>query len=99
MSKVESYLYLEERRIGGHLVGHRAVHVLPKGTLHDENGTARARKAEKERLEALYAPQGVIQAPSSQLRTGLKSPAVFGEAGEAPRERHEGTARGVGRRW
>lgn len=95
--RTESYLYLEPREHRGHVIGHRTVHVLPKGTLHDENGTAKARQAAQERSEALYSSRGVIQAPQKQLSLGTHSPGVFGEAGEPGRERTLGTAQGVAR--
>lgn len=99
MNKVrtESYVYEETRLHRGHVIGHRTVHVLPKGTLHDENGTAKARQAAQERMEAMYATRGVIQAPRKQLKLGTHSPGVFGEAGEPGRERTLGTAQGVAR--
>lgn len=100
MSKVrtESYLYLEPREHRGHVIGHRAVHVVPKGTLHREDEVKRAREAQEERVAAMYAVRGVIQAPAKQLVLGTHSPGVFGEAGEAPRERTLATARGP-KRW
>lgn len=101
--RTESYVYREDRVVSGHKVGERVVHVLPKGTLHDPKGTARARQAAQERVEAMYATPGVIAAPRGQrMDPGWKHPSTFGETPEYREAKELGTVRGPrlpGVRW